>query len=246
MGDGDEAWSWSQRALEGSRAVRNPINTATNVLELATIALRRGDLEQAESIAAQARDLFEELGYRWGVATALNTLAEAVRAQGRLDEAGDLYRGALMRLDAIGDGHRVFVETNLGLLLLERGRPDEALPMLRSVLQEFERQGRAQMQGIAHVFVLPCLAHAGDWEAFEEHLEQAERLLARTGYTDPDAARMAWSAARSARDAKQAGLAARAFALAHDQLRGLRHDAEADAVEREAAGCRSCSVASRQ
>ena len=230
----DEAWSWSQRALEGSRAVRDPITTATNVLELSTIALKRGDLPRAESIAIQARDLFQELGYRWGVGTALNTLAEAVRSQGRLDEAGRLYRDALMRLDAIGDGHRVFVETNLGLLELERGRPGEALPVLRSALQEFERQGRAQMQGITHVFLLPCLAWAGDWEEAELHVALAERLLGKTEYTDPDAARMAWSAARAARNARQGELADRCFALAAAQFRGLGHEAEAEAVEREA------------
>jgi len=230
----DEAWSWSQRALEGSRLVGDPITTATNVLELSTIALKRGDPARAEAIAAQARDLFQEIGYRWGVATALNTLAEAVRAQGQLDEAGELYRDALMRLDAIGDGHRVFVETNLGLLELERGRPGEALPVLRSALREFERQGRAQMQGITHAFLLPCLAWEGDWEQMELHLERAEQLLDRTAYTDSDAARMAWSAARAARNARQAELAERCFTLAAAQFRGLGHAPEAEAVEAEA------------
>jgi tetratricopeptide (TPR) repeat protein len=157
---------------------------------------------------------------------------------GRLDEADDLYRGALMRLDAIGDGHRVFVETNLGLLLMERGRFGEALPALRSVLDRFERQGRAQMRGITHVFVLPCLAWAGEWQEFDDHLSRAERLLARTGYADHDAARMAWSAARAARATGHDELARRCFALARDQFRGLKHDAEAEAVERESIGPR--------
>jgi tetratricopeptide (TPR) repeat protein len=234
LGDTEGAEALVRKALDDAEAVRDAPGAAGAHLQLGNICIRVGRLPEAERHVQKAMQLFRDAGHRWGYASAVNMAGEAARYQGRFDDAERKYRESLRILLSIGEEFGVFPETNLGLLLLERGQWKEARRYLEAACQGFERQGRRGLLAAVHAFLLPACAEAGDWEGFSAHLERAESLLGETAFTDLDIVRTARMAAAAALAAGRRAEARRAWALAVAQLRGLDRAEEAEDLEREA------------
>lgn len=100
---------------------------------------------------------------RRGIATSYNMLGDALRAQGRLEEAERSYRDAHALLTAIGSPECQVALLNLALVLLARGRYREAAEPLGVVLDYTRRTGRRGLEGVARVFLLPVAAAVEDW-----------------------------------------------------------------------------------
>ena len=198
---------------------------------LSRCSLVRGQMDEASFFLSEAHLRFRRAGARWGVATALNSMGEIARERGELRDAEAHYRDAADRYAAIGSGDAVYPNINLGLLLVEQERWDDALDILRPLGETVARQKRGPMQAAVSVALLPCLAQVGDFEAFDQEAARAAELLSETGFVDADIARKATQAGAAATAAGEADRARVAFAIARDQWTGLGKGDEVDAVD---------------
>lgn len=221
QGKHQEAMHHCRRALARFAVHEDVRGQADAMAAIASVCRTMGDLEKTEAYAREAIPLYEAVGGRFGVGNAKNTLGEVLRARGVLDEAEAMYREAESLLRALGSPEHYIPMLNLGLLLVDRGRYAEARSRLRLVLAAMERSGRKGLEGALHAALLPCAAHAEDWEAWDEHLARATALLAQTRFVDGDIARAAEAGARLALQAHERARAAGAVALARNQWQAL-------------------------
>jgi tetratricopeptide (TPR) repeat protein len=204
---------------------------------LGRVAKQSGDLGLAMSRFSESLDAFEQMGHRWGVALCTNELGEIARLQGDLESAELLYRDALERMMELGCDDVAVVRMNLGIVLQDHGRYEEAGTQLEVALQAWVRSGHRAMIGTAHVLLLSCAAAAGEWETWDLHLGGAMQGLAETGFVDRDVAAAAHRAGDLAWRAGQQARARAIFSLAAAQWRALdrpRELAEASARLEEA------------
>ena len=226
---GDLAASWDTllAARRDAAASEDDDTVASVELCLGLVARQCGRLAEAEMLLDEARTRFERCGSRGGVAHALNALGEVARLQGELSRADQRYAASVERYQALGASDGVFPLLNRGLVLVERGRPQEARRALETALDTFVRQGRRPMVGAVHACLMPCVAGVGDWGAFDRHADAAERLLAETSLVDVDIATMARHAARAAESAGEPARARRAWALSAAQWAALGRPTDA-------------------
>ncbi len=103
-----------------------------------------GELEEATH-SQRALEIYEELGNLGSAATVLNNMGMFAYFRGRWDEAIDLYqRGHDMRI-TIGDTvDAAMGPMNIGEILSDQGRLDEAEAMFREVLRIWTAAGRKE------------------------------------------------------------------------------------------------------
>jgi tetratricopeptide (TPR) repeat protein len=195
-------------------------------LGLAVVARQAGSLDEAEGWLEAARGAFERTGSRAGSAECLQGLGEVARLRGQLSSAAEHYREALHRFRAIGAAGVIFPEIFLGLTLASEGDFQEGRRRLEAAVETLEWQGRQDFQGAVHAFLLPCVAAAGDWAAWDQHLDEAMRLLGRTGFVEVDVARMARLGGEIARASGERRRALAAWRLAMAQWTSLERAEE--------------------
>ena len=71
------------------------------------------------------------------------------------------------------------MDLDIALLLLERGLPDQALPLARRSLDRFSERGLPVKQARAHIVCGRCLMDLGRWEEAEEHFHRALAVAER-------------------------------------------------------------------
>ncbi len=184
-----------EEALSMAESLDDRVGAGRCEFGLAQLAKGLGDFPSAAAHNLRAQQHLEAAGARNVLGACHNQLGELARLQGDLGAATRHYADALRTWDAMASGNAVFAQVNLALVLVERGRYQRARAALTAVLRRFEAQHRWSLAGSVHAYLLPCEAAARSWDTFDRHLEAAERLLARTGFRDPDAARMAERAA---------------------------------------------------
>ena len=96
---------------------------------------------------------------------------------------------------------------NLTLVLVLEERWPEAAAAARRAFEEIAVTRREPHLAPAHAAALPCAAAAGDWDAFDHHLREAEAGLFRWGKFEDDGV---WPLERAASIARHAGQAERA------------------------------------
>lgn len=154
---------------------------------LAEVLRRTDRLDEAIEITALAEAAEHRMLEPGGTMDSTLMRAEIERQRGNVAEAERLYRSLL-------DGSIWWPETavmariNLSILLDDRGRPAEAVEMLEVSVRKLRQSGRLGMEGAAHALLLAPLAALGDRAALVRHLSEAERLLAASGFRDPDLA----------------------------------------------------------
>ena len=241
-GDHQGAREAYQLALEGCRAMQDTLAEARALLGLALTERGDGRLVAAAGLLEQTRELFAQAGSRWGVATAINALADVERERGDLVRAEALYRDGIARVSGLGTGDSVYAEMSLVVLLLQDGaRMAEARSALESIRRRLPRGGAEIMLGPVFIGLAACDATAGDWSEFDDNLDRGRRLLAETGMVDPDNAALYLAAGDRASAASELERACVAYDLAARQLDALGRSAQRDAVRRKIASLRGPS-----
>ena len=121
---------------------------------------------------------------------------------------------------------------NLGLILILRGRFDDATQVLTGTEHSLDKEGRRWFLGAVHTALLPCSAHRRDWDEWDHHYTHARDLLRETQVVDAD---LAWTlelGGNMAEDAGEIDRALRVLRLAIPQWRALGDEAKVDEMER--------------
>lgn len=167
--DLDAAVEAGQRGLTLATSAGTAPQTALAHLALAFTHDRAGSYEQAMALAGEARRRFDELGDRWGVASA--ALFGALGALGR----GDLVTAGALTADAVqlhGDHDVVAIPARLlQASLAERGGdPDAAAAAYRDALARSRRVGFADHASFA-------LTGLGSLAAGRSSVDEAKELF---------------------------------------------------------------------
>jgi tetratricopeptide (TPR) repeat protein len=215
-----------ETALEAARAATALAEPGTlfAVRGLAMVAdaeRRLGRLDDARTHIEAAIATCEAADAVWPAATYFTILGEVCRESGDLDRARLIYSRAADLFQAIGSASADVPLANLGLLELERGDFAAAERLLRQAREGFRKKSRRAFVAALGVALLPCVAHRGAWDAFDQLMSESRAILAETDFVDADNARCAQLAAQIAKRAKQGVRAAHAARLAADQWRAL-------------------------
>jgi tetratricopeptide (TPR) repeat protein len=213
-GDLAEAARELRRTRAALLALGDEEASASCALHLGSIAARTGRLRAARTWIENARRCFEKIGDRERAAIATSDLAEVARTAGDLEAAEPGTREALARLRALGAGSAPVAAANLALILVLRGRAEEARAIAEPLVAELERAGRLLLLPFVEACLLACAAVSRDGHAWEHHMARVEARAADAGYADPDLAVALRQAAQAARANGWSARAARALAAA--------------------------------
>lgn len=123
-GERERARTWYERGLEIARGLADPALEWPCYTNLSVLALKNGELADAEALLARAKDRIEAAGGDDALPFYLNNRGLLLTEHGDLDEAGGVFRQALER--ALEPRWEVTVRCNLGDVLLRQGRLFEA------------------------------------------------------------------------------------------------------------------------
>lgn len=180
------------------RDLGEPGGVASCLLDLAEAARQLGDYERAAAAARTALGHVEAWDLRGLRVAALVQLSSISRMNRDLDTAETWARAATDRAISGDARQRLAAEVNQALVAVERGQFVAARPPLERNLEYLIRAGSRIAAARLHVFLLPCLAVADEWEEVDRHLGQAQALSGGSGLTDIDVATMAATTARFA------------------------------------------------
>jgi len=190
-------------------------------LGIAQVLLEESDLDEAEAHFLALADDFERLGGRFGVAAALNGVASVAQLRGDLERARGGYERSwevLVRL-----GSPAAITAGLNVAYLEASAGD--LGALEQTLDRISAQGGSGSQrpwrGQELLFRLLLLGRDGQWDAWDEAMEQARALLAERAGPPRDIAAVALQVGDQARDDGEILRARMAWMVAREQLEQL-------------------------
>ncbi len=184
-----------------------------------------GGLNSDIAMQQQAVELQRRIGNRYGMAHALTNIAWAHQEAGRLDEAEETARRAVVIFERIGSWLQHVACIVLAVIDLQRARPAHARVRLSALLKTFKSLKQTSLIGITHALLVCCpIPEASQWA---HHMREGERLLQQTGRAEGWLAllleRTGERLAQQGDDAR----AARVRALAADQRRRLSPSDEA-------------------
>ena len=237
MGELSRARAQLRRAL--ALLTDDPIYQVQCLHLLALVARYEDRNDEANRLGLQALRAAEAKGIRYLIPMCKLGLGEDARLAGDPVEAERWYREAAAGFEDIGSTDHVTAKMNVGLALMEQQRWADAQPLLETARAVFEEQGRATYLAAAHVSLLPCSAHAADWEAYDRHLDASKDLLEDTGFTDYDMPRFCELAAARAEHANERHRAMRGWALAAREWQRLGREDDAERALQRAASLTS-------
>ncbi|MBQ0946552.1 diguanylate cyclase [Ideonella sp. 4Y16] len=179
-----EAMAWAVEGVERARSGERSAHLALSLNAMGACYERMGDPWQAERIMLEALSHARLDGGAQALMITLNNLAavtigayhllrdgiDEADATATLDRAAGYAREAAAMAALTGEPfHRVFIEGNLGEVLLHQRRLDEAQPLLDRALAAAEQGGHQ-----AQVWRIRCTLAEGDLQT-----DQAARVLAR-------------------------------------------------------------------
>jgi lipopolysaccharide biosynthesis regulator YciM len=106
------------------------------------------------------------------------------------------------------------VQRNLGFIALGQRQYTEARGIFESLAEQFNQTHDYGQLALVLTGLIPCFAHAGEWENASEFLDRARHLLEKTQRFDQDVAFACHMVVELAARASQDGIALRAAALA--------------------------------
>ena len=230
-GGPERAGPYFEKAYEGFCSLGDHKGMGRSSFGLSSVARQTGDLEQAQVYIERAHRHYERSGYRSGIANCLNFMGEYARMQGDLDRAEMYYRRSLDLLCMLGSNQQHLSKLNLALVLVEKGQYKEARQDLEALIEPISRIGRQLLIGGAHLFLLPCLAHQRDWDAWDHHLEVARSMLIDRNYFDVDLASIFGLAGDIARQAGELTRAREVYEISTAQWQGLGDPQKAALIE---------------
>ena len=140
FGQGEEAKSLLDQIKKLEKAIAMPSVTMRYQLNLGTYELYYGQLDKAAEAEGKALAILEEYyGKNLAYYSTLNQLAIILQRQKRFDQAKEAYEQIL----AFGKDQVYFnvARNNYAVLLLDMGKPEEAMPYISEVLAVARQQG---------------------------------------------------------------------------------------------------------
>ncbi|BCB88721.1 hypothetical protein Psuf_060340 [Phytohabitans suffuscus] len=164
-------------ALAGRRAAARAADLpgqAAMELCLAAAATRQNRYQEATEHAVRMAALANEAGWPQAEAVAYGTLGTICWRSGQLSQGADVYRRALEILERIREtSGRATTQTNLTLILLDQGRPHEALRQATEALQGFQEAGELTGESNALSHLGTAYHLLGRWPEALAHLNGA-------------------------------------------------------------------------
>jgi DNA-binding winged helix-turn-helix (wHTH) protein/tetratricopeptide (TPR) repeat protein/TolB-like protein len=130
-----------QQVIE-SEAFLDPSGPSYAMYRLADLELAQGQTKKAQDLATQAIDLIRPThGGTQYLTVAMAVLGDALMAQGDLASARQQYQQTLETRQKLGDQYLVAEsQVSLAELSIEEGHPEQAEPLLRPAIAQFERE----------------------------------------------------------------------------------------------------------
>ncbi|WP_239139847.1 tetratricopeptide repeat protein [Actinoplanes campanulatus] len=186
-GDGTAAAAIYERAAEQATSAGggvNPLQHARVISEFANLLITRGELDRAEQLLYQARDIFIAAGSEEEVAAIWGSLARIRHQRGDYDEALRIRRDIeLPAYERLGDTRSTAITWgDIAEILYLRGDYDEALRIRRErQLPVYERLGEIHAIAVAWGCIADILDRRGDYDEVlrirrERQLPVYERL----------------------------------------------------------------------
>ncbi|HZO16297.1 MAG TPA: hypothetical protein VFB62_23650, partial [Polyangiaceae bacterium] len=216
------------RALDAFHGIGDVLGEASCRVGLAFSFRQTGQLDEAWQECQSARSLFERAGSRFGIVDCLVLEGEIARSRGNVPIAEERYTKAHELCIAIGHGKTPLAKANLALVLIERGEIARAGLLLEEALRVVASRGNARWEGLLHIVLLVCAAHARAWRAWDAHMERGVLLIEATEAVDQDIALMAERASEQARERGELERGRQALELACAQWRALGRDEDAE------------------
>jgi predicted ATPase/serine/threonine protein kinase len=167
------AWPLAEESLAICRALNDRKGVARALSALGVAAFYDADLETAERIGREGRDIYQELGERRGVALVNHNLACIAWYRGDAPRTKELYLEALAELERLGDqSNQTMTQAGLGMTELALPQPDLAfaLAQFRASLAGSRSAGQAREA----VYLVEAVAH---YAMFADRPAPAARLV---------------------------------------------------------------------
>jgi tetratricopeptide (TPR) repeat protein len=187
-GDGAAAEEWISRALELVAGAERTREHASVLAHAARHAMVAGHPDESISFADRAIAVAEAVDAPWASASALISRATAMANKGTFEPALDDLRHAILVTPAENPFEIARAHANLGSILLDLGRIEEAITVEREAVTLSERMGT--IDGFGR-FILGNLAEAlffaGEWDEAEAISTAGLEHARRTGgqYHEP-------------------------------------------------------------
>lgn len=124
-----------QKHLRTADEINNQTLVARTLTMIGIIELERNSYATAESYFNEAHDVYKAVGDMRRVGSMLSNLGEVMRRWGKLEEAGGYYhRAREVAKQTQNKEIQVYIESNEGMLWVNAGQPDRAIPFLKQAL----------------------------------------------------------------------------------------------------------------
>lgn len=212
-----------QQAFDNFAVVGDALGMGRSHYGLATVARQSNHMEQAQYHLELAQRHFEACHCQRGIADCLNMLGDLCRIRQQLEPAAEHYRESMRIYNTIGAGDIAICKLNLSLVLLHKHEFAEARRQLNDANATFRNNGSKMLEGASNLTLLPCLAHDGDWDEWQDRIGLARFLLSASNFYDVDLAETAFLAGTMAEQARALPQAKEAYQLALEQWEVLEH-----------------------
>lgn len=177
-GEYDLALVYFEQSLAAARAIGDRVGQNTVLGNMGVRANNLGDYETARTFFEQALALAREVDDQTGVAINLLNLAGVRNHTGDHAGALALYEEAREPTEATGDRPLLgYVLNGIGRVLLDAGRPDEAIGPLREALALRLELDQAHLVAESRAFLAEALAAHEDVEPAMREIEAAQAFL---------------------------------------------------------------------
>ena len=187
QGQLDEALSLAGQATVDLSPIEtdDPCMLASLYNTLGGVSWQQGNLDSAISYVEQSLQLYESIGYMWGVAVAYGNLGILYYSRGSWAKAANYYEQAYAVQQVIGnpEGQAVSFD-NLGLLYMGMGEHDSAQKELESGLKIRQRLGDAWGTAQSHVNLAQLYLTRTQFSEAGRHVEAALELADSIGSTE--------------------------------------------------------------
>ena len=188
----------------------DPLQCANTSRDLAMVEVLDRRPDRAAELVAEARETYDQIGFRMGVVRCLNTLGTARLAAGRVGEAVAAFEEGLLLDRSACTGLGDMFAVNLALTQLRRGCFAEAEEAMAPFREGVLRGGDPTFELVYRLAGLAAGFGLRDVPSWRSELDAIVGLLDRTGTTDPD---VAWPLEIAGRQAGLRGVTEAAGAL---------------------------------
>ena len=186
LGDPTAARNTFEQSLAIYQEIGHQDGIAMAKSNLGGLLLILGDGARAKQMYAESLEICRRIGDRSKAAGDLAGLGYVTRAAGDIGLAGKYDSEAISEFDAIGDkSSAAEVETGLGELLIDQGKPQDAVTLARKAADEFEREKAPRDESRAAAVLSRAYLAQGNLSSAQAEIERAIALTGK--YHDRDA-----------------------------------------------------------